>query len=45
MTFKGWLLENGHDDGEYPSQNYYSSEEWDQLYNLYTEECGSVFDH
>ena len=41
MSFKEWLIENDYDDcGEYPSQDMYSSSEWDELYDLYESEIG-----
>jgi len=45
MTFEEWLIENGHDEnGEYPSQYFYSASEWDTLFEEYEEECGGQCD-
>ena len=41
MTFEEWIIENGYDEnGQYPSQNYYSGSEWDQLSEMYYAEIG-----
>lgn len=41
MAFEEWIIENDYgEDGKYPSQYYYSSIEWDDLYVRYTDEIG-----